>query len=124
MNNRKSQTLLNAASFETHRTEINDFMALRKYQFTKYGLLVLLLFVGLLKSYSQTTTRTFNTAGANQWKCPPGVTTVAVECWGGGGAGGGNGFVENGAGGGAGGAYVKAATLPVTANTIYTVTVG
>jgi hypothetical protein len=70
------------------------------------------------------TTRTFSTAGVNHWICPPGVTTVTVECWGGGGAGGGNAFVENGGGGGAGGAYVKTTGLAVTANTNYTVLVG
>jgi hypothetical protein len=33
-----------------------------------------------------TLTNTFNTLGTNTWTVPPGVTSVDVYCWGGGGA--------------------------------------
>ncbi|KAF0199255.1 MAG: hypothetical protein FD170_3919 [Bacteroidetes bacterium] len=63
--------------------------------------------------------QTYNTAGTFSWICPPGVTQITVECWGGG-AGGHNG---NNRGGG-GGAYAGNSALAVTPNTTYTITVG
>lgn len=70
---------------------------------------------------SQTFTQGFGATGA--WKCPAGVTTVKVECWGGGGGGGGA-SATVGAGGGGGGGYSRLNALAVTAGTVYTVTVG
>jgi hypothetical protein len=67
---------------------------------------------------------TFTTSGT--WTCPAGVTSVTVQCWGGGGAGGSgtNGNTSaNAAGGGGGGAFAQS-TLSVTPGTQYTVTVG
>ena len=66
-------------------------------------------------------------SSSDTWICPDGVTTVTVECWGGGGPGG-NGKGTSGGrtgigGGGAGGAYAKS-TISVTPGTSYTVTVG
>lgn len=74
---------------------------------------------------------TNDTAGTTvDWLCPPGVTSIQVECWGGGGAGGG-GFktgtattANAGGGGGAGGAYARNANVPVTPGNTYTLTVG
>lgn len=71
----------------------------------------------------------FNTAGPATWTCPPGVTTVQVECWGGGGAGGSafrtpnSGTVQY-AGGGAGGAYARVAAYAVRPGNIYYINVG
>ncbi len=59
---------------------------------------------------------------------PAGITSITVECWGGGGAGGSaqkpTGAAGNaGAGGGGGGAYAKKINIPVTPGTPYTVTI-
>jgi autotransporter-associated beta strand protein len=59
---------------------------------------------------------------------PAGITSITVECWGGGGAGGsankGASPAGNaGGGGGGGGAYAKKLDIPVTPGTPYTVTI-
>lgn len=65
--------------------------------------------------------RNFTATGT--WLCPPGCSTVTVECWGGG--GGGSGDNNTGASrAGGGGAYSKANAVAVVPGTIYTVTVG
>ena len=61
------------------------------------------------------------------WKCPTGLTSVLVECWGAGGQGGaavneGGGIVMGGTGGG-GGAYAKK-LCTVTPGSTYTVIIG
>ena len=55
------------------------------------------------------TVETFLTAGTSTWTCPTGVTSVQVECVGGGGGGDGcfNAIDGDAGGGGAGGAYAK-----------------
>jgi hypothetical protein len=64
------------------------------------------------------------------WLCPPGVTSIQVECWGGGGAGGGGlktgttTTANAGGGGGAGGAYARKTNVPVTPGNSYPLTVG
>jgi hypothetical protein len=72
-------------------------------------------------------TAVFTTPGFNRWKCPEGVTSVTVECWGSGG-GGGLGLLSPsgsaGSGGGGGGAYSKKNTVAVTPGSCYTVFVG
>ena len=71
----------------------------------------------------------FTTAGAASWSCPDGVTSIQVECWGGGGAGGSafrtpnSGSVEYG-GGGAGGAYAKLTSYAVIPGNTYYLNVG
>ena len=76
-------------------------------------------------------TVTYNTGGTYTWVCPVGVTSVQVECWGGGGAGGWasdgvftNNTVNANAGGGAGGAYAKLNAYAVTPGTTYYINVG
>jgi len=64
---------------------------------------------------------TFTTSGT--FKVPAGVTSITVECWGGGGAGGAATGNPAAGGGGAGGAYATK-TLTVVTGTEYTVTVG
>ena len=61
------------------------------------------------------TVETFLTAGTSTWTCPTGVTSVQVECYGGGGTGAGfpTHLTAGVRGGGAGGQYVKQ-TVPVT----------
>ena len=65
--------------------------------------------------------------GSGTWMSPAGVTSVQVECWGGGGAGGTAcrpGATTATGGGGAGGAYAKLNSFSVTPGTVYTITVG
>lgn len=72
-----------------------------------------------------TVVKTYLTPGTFIWRCPPGVTSVKVECWGGGG-GGGRGGLTSGAGGdgGGGGAYSRSTNVAVTPGEDYTVEVG
>ena len=57
------------------------------------------------------------TSGTGTWVCPPGITSVIVECWGaGGGGGGGN---SQGAGGGGGGGYAKNTITVIPGTTYY-----
>lgn len=84
------------------------------------------LFVDSFVSFAQVTD--VYTSNSN-WTCPAGVTTVTVQCWGGGGAGGSISFSayatpNNSAagGGGAGGAYAEK-VVSVTPGNVYTVTV-
>lgn len=73
-----------------------------------------------------------NVHGTYNWTCPEGVTTVQIECWGGGGAGGGaknlglgsSSINANCGGGGAGGSYVKHTSIAVVPGTVYPFTVG
>ena len=67
---------------------------------------------------------TYSTAGTYTWTCPPGVTSVTVECWGGGGRGGARTTGDNVAlAGGGGGAY-SSSTLVVVPGNIYDFQVG
>jgi hypothetical protein len=68
----------------------------------------------IVNTYNSTTT----------WVCPPGVTTIKVECWGAGGAGGGANTKRTGGGGGGGGAFAINNTVTVVPGTTYTITVG
>ena len=71
----------------------------------------------------------FTTAGTTTWACPSGVTSVQVECWGGGGAGGSalrtpnSGSVQYG-GGGAGGAYARLNSYAVISGNSYYINAG
>lgn len=57
------------------------------------------------------------------WTCPPGVTSVDVECWGYGGLGGGTGAsASRSGGGGGGGAYAKK-TVAVVPGTGYAINI-
>jgi len=80
------------------------------------------LFVMQTSIVSGQTVQTYNTTST--WLCPAGVTSITVECWGGGGAGGGATGNPAAGGGGAGGSYVKNTSISVTPGTTYTVTVG
>lgn len=74
------------------------------------------------------TTFTITATGSGTWKCPPGVATAKVECWGAGGGGGGSGWTSStayGAGaGGGGGEYACEPALAVTAGTTYSYSIG
>ncbi|MBS1622816.1 MAG: choice-of-anchor J domain-containing protein [Bacteroidetes bacterium] len=63
----------------------------------------------------------FSSSGT--WTCPPGVTSVTVQCWGGGGGGGGTNANPAAGNGGAGGSFAQG-TVTVVPGTVYTVTVG
>ena len=82
------------------------------------GLLILFLFLSIT---AFTQTQPFYSNGI--FTVPAGVTSVTVECWGGGGAGGGATGNPAAGGGGAGGSYARS-TLSVTPGNSYTVTVG
>ncbi len=70
----------------------------------------------------------FSTAGGTNWVCPADVTSIRVQCWGGGGAGGSakrtSGTTSQYGGGGAGGAYAKYTSYPVTPGNTYYINVG
>lgn len=68
------------------------------------------------------TTETFTST--DTWTAPVGVTSVDVECWGGGAAGAGATGSYNTGGGGGGGAYSKTTGISVTPSTGYDVIVG
>lgn len=88
---------------------------------------LLIIFIILVSNdhlYAQVIQQTFNTSGT--FVCPPGVTSITIESWGGGGAGGGvsiSGSKQAGGGGGGGG-YTKITNYAVTAGNSYSVTVG
>jgi hypothetical protein len=64
----------------------------------------------------------FDTAGANSWTVPAGVTSAVIKLWGGGGASGGTGGQEDPGGGGGGGYASK--VLTVTPAQVLSFTVG
>ena len=70
------------------------------------------------------TTQSFTTAGAQTWTAPIGVSSVSIECWGGGGAGGGATGNPSAGGGGAGGSYSKITSISVTPGQTYSLMVG
>jgi hypothetical protein len=65
----------------------------------------------------------FETPGTYNWKVPPGITTIWIEVWGGGGQGGGIGGKANYSSGGGGGSYGYG-RFTVVPGTLYVVTVG
>jgi hypothetical protein len=72
-----------------------------------------------------TLVQSFTTAGTFTWTCPPGVTTVYVECWGAGGGGGrGNESVDAGGTGGGGGEYGADSAYTVVPGITYTFIIG
>ena len=74
--------------------------------------------------FSQTTV-TITTTGAGTWVAPCGVTSVTIQCWGGGGEGGAGNFSnKDGGGGGGGGAYTFSNAVTVVPSTSYNYTVG
>jgi hypothetical protein len=80
-----------------------------------------LLPFGAGQAQAATSVITFTSSGS--WTCPVGVTSVQIECWGGGGAGGSAVNSTCVGGGGAGGAYVRS-TPGVSSGTTYAVNVG
>jgi hypothetical protein len=88
---------------------------------------IILLFLSILivgSSYSQTTfTISYSSAGSGVFVVPCGVTSITVDCWGGGGAGGGAYASKNGAGGGGAGGYGQS-VYAVTAGSSISYTVG
>ncbi len=84
---------------------------------------IISLILFCVESYSQTT-QTITTAGAGTFTVPCGVTSITVQCWGGGGAGGGtNANISLGGGGGAGGTYASS-VFTVLPNTTFSYNVG
>jgi len=65
----------------------------------------------------------YDVAGTYSFTVPAGVTSITVQCWGGGGAGGQVSLNSDGKGGGGGGAYTSS-IVSVTPGQIYTVIVG
>lgn len=85
-------------------------------------ILVFLIFISWLTSFSQTT-ETITTTGAGTYTVPCGVTSITVQCWGGGGAGGGATGNPSGGGGGAGGAF-SSSVIAVTSGATFSYTLG
>jgi len=93
----------------------------RKFKKINFLILFSIFFFKILVLYSQTQTETFTSSGV--FTVPAGVTSITVECWGGGGAGGGTKVNRaKGGGGGAGGTYASS-VLSVTPGTSYNYTV-
>ena len=100
-------------------------------QFSTFQLGITFLTVFLLSTtatWAANTVDTYAPTGATQtWTCPAGVTSITVECWGGGGAGGGAKWTAgtNSAlgGGGSGGGYAKK-VITVSPGTGYSLFVG
>jgi hypothetical protein len=87
--------------------------------------LTILFIFCCLHIFSQTTT-TLTTAGSGvgSWTVPCGVTSVTVQCWGGGGGGGGDGTAGSPGGSGGGGGGFVTNVLTVTGNQVISYTVG
>src|SRR5205085_7275232 len=81
---------------------------------------VVLLLIGF-NVWAQTT-QTFSTSGSYSFTPPAGVTSVTIECWGGGGRG--ATLTSNGVGGGGGGGAYAKSVITVSALSSYTVNVG
>jgi len=90
------------------------------------GVTALLTLILGNKLQSQVTgTQKYTAVGTTNWTVPACVTTVTVQCWGGGGSGcsGGFGAGYNDGGGGGGGAYASS-VLTVISGNVYPVVVG
>lgn len=94
----------------------------QKYQ-KHLSLLVLLLFLSFNFEGLAQTTQTFTTPGNGSFTVPCDVTSITVECWGGGASGGSKGSPSGQAGGGGGGAYARS-VIAVTPNSIINFFVG
>jgi hypothetical protein len=82
--------------------------------------LTILAFCG----YAQTTvTITISSAGSSSWQVPCGITSITVQCWGGGGAGGAANQAKSAGGGGGAGAY-STSVFAVTPSVSIAYTVG
>jgi hypothetical protein len=110
------------------QSSLNYQIVNRNLRFLKnvisFLMVAILLFISKNQAFGQAQTSTFNTAGNFLWRCPAGVTSITVKCYGGGG-GGGRGYTTNGAagGGGGGGAYASS-TISVTPGSYYLLNVG
>lgn len=106
---------------ETNMTNANDQMS-GWFQFlTRVVLLVVFVVSLLMSNHASAITDSFNSSG--NWIAPPGVTSITVEAWGGGGAGGGATGRPAKGGGGAGGQYASKVLTVVPGNS-YAVVVG
>ena len=97
----------------------------RSFQNKIFTGLLLLTWLLSFQGFAQTTQKTFTASGTAT--VPAGVTTIAVEAWGGGGGGGGvsgANATNRAGGGGGGGAYVLNSSVSVTPNASITITVG
>jgi hypothetical protein len=81
---------------------------------------ILFLFVFIGKGWAQTQSQAYTSSGV--FVPGEGITSVVVECWGGGGKGGSR--TSSGAGGGAGGGAYSRSVIGVVPGTSYIVTVG
>lgn len=85
--------------------------------------LYLLIFLFFSTLFSAQNVQTFNTPGSTgSWTVPPGVTSISVEAWGGGGRGGTR--STNGTGGGGGAGAYSLSTISVNSGDVINFTVG
>jgi len=89
-------------------------------QFTHLAKTLLVLPFICLGFFGVAQTSTFNTAGSHTWTCPAGVTSVTVQCTGGGGSG----FTANATTAGGGGGAYASSVVAVTPGTTYNIVVG
>gem|GEM_PF-2364953 len=86
---------------------------------------IALIFLFGASAVQAQTTVNLSPSDSGPWVCPVGVSSITIECWGGGGAGGGaTGSLNAAGGGGAGGSYVKRINYPVTPGMSYNFLVG
>jgi hypothetical protein len=107
---------------QEHKT--NTPILLKKRNFSSLALTAFLLVISDLSGFGQSQTFTY-TGSVQTFTVPSGVTSVTVDCWGGGGRGGS--AIQNGqsqAGGGAGGGAYSRKVITVTSGNNYDVYVG
>ncbi|MCX6309310.1 MAG: fibronectin type III domain-containing protein, partial [Bacteroidia bacterium] len=96
----------------------------------KKGMILFMVLAAIMTGSLQAqNTFTSTTPGTTTWTCPADVTSVTIECWGGGGAGGSvqtltNATITSRACGGAGGSFSKITLTNLIPGTDYTYTVG
>jgi hypothetical protein len=105
-----------------------SLITMKKGLLLHYCLCIVFILTFNVKINAQTcyTCDTYNTGGSYNWVCPPGVTSVTVQCWGGGGGGGGVsvvGTISSGSGG-AGGSFAQGTSVAVTPGNTYVVVTG
>ena len=115
-----AKSMSNAHHSESVATNQTENL-LKKFILRTAWMVALLLFLG--GSVWGQTVLPYATAGTYTWTCPPGVTSVTVQAWGGGGAGGSDNYNCRGSSGGGGGAFASG-SITVTSGTQYTIVVG
>lgn len=86
--------------------------------------LILFLFVIIAEFGSSQTVVNFSSPGVQTWVCPPNVSQITVQCWGGGGGGGNSNNSQSYGGGGGGGGACSTSNFTIIQGTIIKINVG